>query len=143
MTPFVLLIGLGTHSVFEGLALGLQNDLEKVAIFALAIVVHKGAAGMSLGISMAKTFPTEKSFVAWMIVLFGMFTPIGVILGMIVSDSSDMAEIVCSCLAAGTFMYIACSEVIVEEFSAAEARFLKLGFFLLGIAIISSLHFLE
>ena len=27
MTPFVLLIGLGTHAIFEGLALGLQDDL--------------------------------------------------------------------------------------------------------------------
>ena len=78
-----------------------------------------------------------------MIVLFGMFTPVGVILGMIVSNSSEMAEIVCSCLAAGTFLYIACSEVIVEEFSIPDSRFMKLGFYLFGIAIISSLHFLE
>jgi hypothetical protein len=26
-TPFVLLIGLGTHAIFEGLALGLQDDI--------------------------------------------------------------------------------------------------------------------
>ena len=52
MTPFVLLIGLGTHSLFEGIALGLNKTFEKVMILAVAIVLHKGAAGMSLGISM-------------------------------------------------------------------------------------------
>jgi zinc transporter ZupT len=57
MTPFVLLIGLGTHSIFEGLAVGISGDTSEVLIFALAIVLHKGAAGMSLGISMAQTFP--------------------------------------------------------------------------------------
>lgn len=59
MTPFVLLIGLGTHAMFEGLALGISGDSNEVLLFATAIVMHKGAAGMALGISMAKTFPDE------------------------------------------------------------------------------------
>jgi zinc transporter 1/2/3 len=57
MTPFVLLIGLGAHAVFEGLALGLRDKMQDVEIMCLAIILHKGAAGMSLGISMAKVFP--------------------------------------------------------------------------------------
>jgi zinc transporter ZupT len=57
MTPFVLLIGLGTHAIFEGLALGMSSDYDSTFIFAAAIFLHKGAAGMSLGISMSKTFP--------------------------------------------------------------------------------------
>jgi len=57
MTPFVLLIGLGVHSVFEGISVGMCEDFDKTVVFTLAIVLHKGAAGMSLGISMNKTFP--------------------------------------------------------------------------------------
>ena len=56
MTPFILMIGLGTHSIFEGISLGLSDKYQSTMIFALAIILHKGAAGMSLGISMAKTF---------------------------------------------------------------------------------------
>ena len=52
MTPFVLMIGLGVHSIFEGLSLGLNQDWKGTAVMALAIFLHKGAAGMSLGISM-------------------------------------------------------------------------------------------
>jgi zinc transporter 1/2/3 len=144
MTPFILLIGLGTHALFEGLALGLEQDASKVEILALAIILHKGAAGMSLGISMFKTFPgdNEKRFVLLMLTLFALFTPIGVILGMILQGSSEMTEIVFSCFAAGSFLYIACSEVIVEEFSISNYRFTKLFFFVIGIIMISSLHFL-
>ena len=52
MTPIILLTGLGVHSIFEGLALGISGDFDKVLLYAIAIVLHKGAAGMSLGISM-------------------------------------------------------------------------------------------
>ena len=143
MTPFVLLIGLGTHAVFEGLALGISGDASEVLLFALAIVLHKGAAGMALGISMAQAFPGEDKFVTLMICLFAIFTPLGVLLGIALKqEGSDMIELVCACLAGGSFVYIACSEVIVEEFSISRYRFTKLLFFVLGICIISSLKFI-
>ena len=142
-TPFVLLIGLGTHALFEGLALGLNNEMNNVEMFALAIILHKGAAGMSLGISMSKAFPNDKRFCTWMLISFALFTPIGVTLGIILGKESKLTEIVFSCLAGGTFLYIALSEVIVEEFSISSHRFLKLFFFIVGIAIITSLNFLE
>lgn len=59
MTPFILMLGLGIHATFEGLALGIETDFDKVMIYAIAIVLHKGAAGMSLGISMSQTFPGQ------------------------------------------------------------------------------------
>ena len=40
-------------------------------------------------------------------------------------------------------MYIACSEIIVEEFSSGGRKFMKLVIYLIGIAIITSLLFLE
>ena len=54
-----------------------------------------------------------------------------------------MSEIVFGCLAAGTFLYIACSEVIIEEFSMPDQKYLKLFVFLIGIGIISSLKALD
>ena len=143
MTPFVLLVGLGTHALFEGLAVGIAAGFQEVLFYSIAIWLHKGAAGMSLGISMARTFPNEKRFSVGMICLFGIFTPAGVGLGWILKDAdSDMYELVFACLAAGSFLYIACSEVIVEEFSISSYRFVKLAFFLLGICMIAGLVFL-
>jgi zinc transporter 1/2/3 len=75
--------------------------------------------------------------------VFAAFTPIGVILGMILSAGSEIMEIIFSSLAAGSFLYIACSEVIVEEFAIPQYRVIKLLFFIIGIMIISSLLFLE
>ena len=144
MTPFVLLIGLGVHAVFEGISLGMSKQTHQTIIFAIAIILHKGAAGMSLGISMAKTFPGQAFFCCKMIFLFSLFTPFGVAIGWgLLEDSNEMVEIWMTSLAAGTFLYIACSEIIVEEFSVPSHRFLKLFAYLVGIAIISSLKFLD
>lgn len=143
MTPFVLLIGLGVHAVFEGIALGTESDASSVALFALAIFLHKGAAGMSLGISLARTFPGRDCFVITLLGFFATFTPVGIVIGMILQGGDEIVEIIFSCLAAGTFVYIACSEVIVEEFSMPDGKCLKMIAFLLGIGVISSLLFIE
>lgn len=80
--------------------------------------MHKGAAGMSLGISMAKVFPNRNNFILALLFMFSVFTPFGVIIGMSLQNNNNpIVEIVFNCLAGGTFLYIACSEVIIEEFS--------------------------
>ena len=44
--------------------------------------MHKGAAGMSLGISMAQVFPNRNNFIFALLFMFSVFTPLGVIIGM-------------------------------------------------------------
>lgn len=117
MTPYVLLIGLGVHSLFEGIALGIKNEMRDVLLLTIAIVMHKGAAGMALGTSMAKAFPDRDNYVVLLLFVFAIFTPLGVLIGWAASSGSDLLEVIFNCLAAGTFIYIACSEVIVEEFA--------------------------
>jgi zinc transporter 1/2/3 len=81
MTPFILMIGLGVHAIFEGISLGMSKDLDSTLLLAIAIVLHKGAAGMSLGISMGRTFPGQDKFVIQLLVCFALFTPVGVAFG--------------------------------------------------------------
>lgn len=143
MTPFILLLALSVHSIFEGLALGLQTDMASVMNMLIAIVIHKGAASSSLGISLVKTFPTDFRLCRQLVFLFACATPLGVGLGMAVANAGDIYEIVFSSIAAGSFVYIACSEVIVEEFSIPGNRWIKLLAFLLGATVITCLWFLD
>lgn len=143
MTPFILMIGLGVHATFEGLSLGITKDFDKVLIYAAAIVLHKGAAGMSLGISMSQTFPGQDNYITLLLFIFALFTPLGVVFGWLLEDSSEISEIIFSCLAAGTFLYISCSEVIIEEFSIPQFKYLKLFAYLIGLSCISLLKFLD
>ena len=137
------MIALSVHSIFEGLALGLQLNEAQVINIVIAILVHKGAAGSSLGISLVKTFPTNFRLCRQMIVIFSLATPLGVLIGMAIANAGDIYDIIFSSIAAGSFVYIACSEVIVEEFSIPGNRWLKLLAFLVGAAIITCLWFLD
>ena len=143
MTPYVLMIGLGAHAIFEGIALGMGKSVEKVLLLALAILMHKGAAGMSLGSSMAKAFPDRDNHVIMLLFMFAIFTPLGIAIGWAADQDSPLTEIIFSCLAAGTFIYIACSEVIIEEFSSPQNKWFKFIFYIMGIAFIASLKFVE
>ena len=121
--------------------MGLESDRSGAATFALAIGLHKGAAAMSLGIEFLKSFPNRPYYIASLIFVFSLFTPAGIILGMILEDADDIVELVFTCLSAGTFIYIGCSEIIIEEFSSPTAKYAKFFAFLIGIAFITSLHF--
>lgn len=81
MTPFVLMIALGVHAIFEGIAVGIGPTMKDIQIMMLAIFMHKGAAGMSLGISMAKTFPNNQKLILALMFMFSVFTPLGVVIG--------------------------------------------------------------
>ena len=137
------MIALSAHSIFEGLALGLQTSFESVTNIVIAILIHKGAASLSLGISLVKTFPDNFSLCRKLIVVFSFATPLGVLIGMLVVNAGDIYTVVFSSIAAGSFVYIACSEVIVEEFAIPGNRWWKLFAFLLGATTIMMLWFLE
>ena len=109
----MLMIALSVHSMFEGLACGLQTSLVPVLNIILAIGIHKSAAGSSLGIALVKTFPDDFKLVKILILIFSSATPLGIILGMILATEGTIYSVIFSSLAAGTFLYIACSEIIV------------------------------
>ena len=91
--------------------------IVQVLNIVLAIAIHKCAAGSSLGIALAKTFPNDFRLVRWLVFIFSMATPIGIILGMILQNGGTIYSIIFSSLAAGTFIYIAATEIVTEEFS--------------------------
>jgi zinc transporter 1/2/3 len=46
-------------------------------------------------------------------------------------------------VSAGTFIFIASSEIIVEEFAVSRNKYWKFLFYLMGIALMSSVYFIE
>jgi zinc transporter ZupT len=56
---------------------------------------------------------------------------------------SDLINIIFMSIAGGSFIYVSCSELIVEEFSLPGNRWLKLLAFLMGAALIGLLLLIE
>ncbi len=67
-----------------------------------------------------------------MITLFTIFTPVGILIGMVLLDASPILEGFFLAISAGTFLYISASEVIVEEFAITKYRYEKYLIFMAG-----------
>ena len=137
LTPLVLMTALSVHSLFEGIATGMASDTGDLVSLIVAIVLHKWAAAMSLGISMSRSLGDNKVMIISLLTIFSLATPIGIIIGAATMGQSEITDVIFNSLAAGTFVYIACSEVIIEEFSLPNAKFVKMLVFLFGIVLIT------
>ena len=143
ITPYILLLALGFHGFFEGMALGIQSDVSNTLSLFLAIVAHKWAASLTLGISIVKSGVEKKQLII-MVLIFAFIGPVGVAVGLILSETAnDYLQGIFLAISVGTFIYIACSEVLVEEFENPDNKFLKFFMFMVGGIFIGSLSLVE
>lgn len=83
--PIVLQLGMSIHAFFECLAVGLQKSLAGTASLAVAIIVHKWAEGLTLGLMYQKDGYSSR--VASMAVLFqGAVNVIGLAVGCLLAE---------------------------------------------------------
>jgi len=62
---------------------------------------------------------------------------------MLISDSNKLVDVVFLSISGGTFIYVACSEIIVNEFARATHRGVKVLLVFLGMCVILGLWFME
>ncbi|EAS07205.1 metal cation transporter, ZIP family protein (macronuclear) [Tetrahymena thermophila SB210] len=142
ITPFVIQLAFGIHATLEGLAIGVQQNLGLCLTISLAVVCHKWAEGLVVGLSLKKAgVPVTRA--TFMIALQGMMNPFGIGLGWALSDAGDLVSGILVSISAGTFLYIATVEVIVEEFNLERYKIIKFLLFLVAIGFISSLWAVE
>jgi zinc transporter ZupT len=77
------------------------------------------------------------------VVGFSLFQSTGVAIGLGLTNEPQIVGPVVLSFAGGTFVYIACSEIIVHEFASKQLRYVKYLFFLIGFGIITSLWLLH
>ena len=162
LRSIMLLLALSFHSVFEGVAIGLQENSGQLLSIFIAVIVHKAVMAFSLGLNIAQSSLTLRSFVLSN-VIFSLSSPVGVGLGIAMEDlpeslstdicngilqgkSGEVAEtgfdILFPGVAGGTFLYITFFEVLPHEMNVPNKRLLKVVFVMLGFASISGLLFI-
>lgn len=140
-SAFVILIAMGIHGLFEGLAFGVEKEEADVWNMFIAIAAHKWCDSLIVGISFVSAELPIKMAVA-LTILLSLFTPAGILIGSL-SMSNQTVTGVFQALSAGTFIYISCAEIIIEEFAIAEKKFLKFMMYSLGIIFITLMSQLE
>lgn len=137
-----LVFALCTHSIFEGLALGLQEDGSRVVSLFLGVAVHETLVAVALGISMAKaSLPLRDA--AKLAVAVCLMIPLGIGIGMGIESSRSAVGSVASLLlqgvAGGTFLFITFFEILAKELEDKSQRLLKVLCLVLGYAALAGL----
>jgi solute carrier family 39 (zinc transporter), member 1/2/3 len=91
---------------------------------------------ISLGGSLSRS-GFSFNMIALLLFIFAITAPIGVIIGMHLEDSSPIILAIFMGISAGSFIYVASSEVIVNEFGRGKHQFWKFVFVVLGATLIT------
>jgi zinc transporter 1/2/3 len=88
-TPFILMLALGVHSLFEGIALGIMTNLNSAINLIISVLIHKFAESMSISIALNKSFSNPNT-VFWLMFMYSFVTPLGTTIGILLGDASTI-----------------------------------------------------
>ncbi|NXT80174.1 S39A3 protein, partial [Zapornia atra] len=130
-----LVFALCTHYIFEGLALGLQEESGKVMSLFLGVAIHETLVAVALSISMAKALIPLNNAMK-MAATVSLMVPLGITIGMQIESTQNAASNITSLLlqgvAGGTFLFITFFEILAKELEDKNDRLLKVLFLVLG-----------
>lgn len=147
LRSFLLLTALSLHSIFEGLAVGLQKKSEDVLGIFAALVVHKSVLSFSLGMNLVQS-KLSYGGVMRSVLFFSLTAPVGVGIGLAITDlwdsnTSTLVQGILTGIACGTFLYVTFFEVLPAEFNCPDVRLLKVLFLLMGFAAVTGILFIH
>lgn len=147
LRSLALLFALSLHSLFEGLAVGLQSNVSDLIHILVAVVLHKMVVAFSLGLNLVQTELSVSSIVKSNF-LFSITSPLGMCIAVALQEfghsiSSSIMNGILQGLACGTFVYVTFFEVLPHELSHSENRLLKLLALLLGFSVVCCALFLD
>ena len=136
---------LSFHSVFEGMAIGLESSVVDVWKVFAAVAVHKFVMTFCVGMELVNSESNRLcSYITYMII-FCLVTPFGTTIGVIVHEvgRSYMTIGLLQGLSAGTILYVIIFEILQREKTKRKIPGLvQLVFIALGFAIMLCIEIL-
>ena len=142
LTSYILLLAISLHGFFEGMAFGVSTKKSETINILIAILLHKWSEALIISISLIKAKISFKRSLILMIV-FTLVAPIGIFLGWFAFSFNELVVGIIKALSSGTFIYLACTEILVSEFVNSEYKYVKFLFYLIGIGFILLISLLE
>lgn len=127
VTAYTMELGCMFHSVIIGVGVGvITGDRQLVLVLMVALIVHQGLEGLSLGTVLALA-PFSRLKKAIMVVAYSWTTSLGIAIGIAVSSTYDPDSIVSKAVqgtlngvSGGMLLYISMYQLIAEEFSRED-----------------------
>lgn len=134
----LVVLALSVHELFEGLAVGLETSPATVWYLFGAISAHKLVLAFCVGVELTMS-NLKTVFVIIYMFTFAIVSPMGIGIGIVVSELEDSSELVPTCLqgiASGTLLYVVFFEILdSERKSGLKQFFAVLTGFLIMFAI--------
>jgi zinc transporter ZupT len=131
-----LFLAMCVHAVLEGMMLGAARTKETLMMSSMAIGLHKVFEAFAVGASLLETKMSRTKLIIYSM-LFTLASPLGALIGFFASgvgESKTAAYI--NAVAAGTFLQVACMEMIPRSFAKNEWRMGKLAALASGYGLI-------
>ncbi|XP_071529004.1 zinc transporter ZIP1-like [Panulirus ornatus] len=116
----IFLMALGIHSLFEGMAVGLQTQKDKVLEFSVAVLVHETVMAFTFGMEVSKSHGLSRCTKALYVLIFTSTIPLGIAAGVGLqnapSDNREIVSAVLEAFATGIFIHVIFIEVLAKEF---------------------------
>lgn len=144
---FLVVVALSFHSVFEGLAIGIQQTQRDVWFLFTAVSVHACAILFCIGLELVTSGVRVINLMLYIVTL-ALVSPLGVAIGILVTVKSsteaptqDLAVAVLQGIAGGTILYITFFEVLGrEKRKQTGCGIMRLAFILLGFSVMVALQ---
>jgi len=141
---------LSFHSIFEGMAIGLQDETDRLISILIAVTVHKALMATCIGLRIAQNRSLTMTGTLCLMFMFSISSPIGVGVGISVqylppSLTQDVLKSILQGISGGTFLHITLLEVLRDELSNhadVVSRWLKVLFVIMGYGCTCGLIFL-
>jgi len=142
---FLLVFALSFHSIFEGMAIGLQPKTKDVWFLFAAVTVHELAIMFCIGLEMLASRMRVGIYVIYMLTL-GFVTPLGVVVGILVTEyvtdptpTHTLTIAILQAVAAGTLLYVTFLEVMERERRKPGNGLIKYFAVFIGFVLLSAM----
>jgi zinc transporter ZupT len=119
----VFILAMSLHSFLEGLGLGTKKDQTALMSFLGSLFAHKWLEAFALGVAILRAnYSSGRTFL--LIFIYSILTPLGMIGSVVLKSSitsfssskSELVSLILDGLAAGSFLFVSCIEMIPPEF---------------------------
>ena len=138
------LFGLSLHALVAGvgLAAGFGTGSGLFSVVFVSFLIHKLAEGLSISTVFFLSGASRRRLL-WVVGLFALASPAGMLIGSLSIDALDVAgQQACGALAAGTFLFVALSDLLPEVFHGKGDVLKRLAFLLAGVCLSALGHWI-
>jgi zinc and cadmium transporter len=119
-------VGIGFHSILDGVAIGAGSLLNLSTVIILAVTVHKFPAALALSSLLMRGGEYSKKKILRSMFIFALATPLGAVLAILLFQGVDEYLVAMAMgVSAGTFLFISTADLlpaVVEEHEGKEYK---------------------